>query len=226
MNSSLTKLSLCSAGYKVPCTWSVLNLSISCDCASEFSGRFLVLCALATVTHPNMNMVHVHVCVIAGIDCMLIIMSCVYGVFVVVFLNCAIWSRVCKHRRAQSRYTSLQRESSVNSAQSTNLPQNTEASKTLWEQASCWEKLGARIERALQRVFAKWGTFCAKWPFVVIVFGLLACAAMIAGIVNFSVITDPVDLWSSPQSRARQEKQYFDDNFTSVNFSVLPTIIV
>jgi Niemann-Pick C1 protein len=28
------------------------------------------------------------------------------------------------------------------------------------------------------------------------------------------VTTDPVELWSSPESRARQEKKYFDENFT------------
>ena len=27
------------------------------------------------------------------------------------------------------------------------------------------------------------------------------------------VITDPVELWSSPDSQARAEKDYFDDNF-------------
>ena len=29
----------------------------------------------------------------------------------------------------------------------------------------------------------------------------------------YQVITDPVDLWSSPTSQARKEKDYFDNNF-------------
>ncbi len=30
---------------------------------------------------------------------------------------------------------------------------------------------------------------------------------------SYTVTTDPVDLWASPNSRARQEKAYFDEKF-------------
>ena len=142
---------------------------------------------------------------------MLVIMSCVYATFCMLFLNCLLWSWCRKRQRMMLQQDTFERQSSLNSNKTMR------RSKSLLEQASCWERLGARMERGLQKVFAKWGMFCANWPLTVIVFGLLACTAMIAGIAKFSVITDPVDLWSSPQSRARQEKKYFDENFTLVS---------
>ena len=55
---------------------------------------------------------------------------------------------------------------------------------------------------------------CAKYPVVVIVLGLVVCGACTAGVAMFKVTTDPVELWSAPGSRARQQKQYFDTHFT------------
>ncbi len=49
---------------------------------------------------------------------------------------------------------------------------------------------------------------------VVIVAGVVVCAACTAGISMFQVTTDPVQLWSAPGSRARREKDYFDTHFT------------
>ena len=42
---------------------------------------------------------------------------------------------------------------------------------------------------------------------------MILCIAGSCGIYFYEVITDPVDLWSSPTSQAREEKNYFDENF-------------
>ena len=34
------------------------------------------------------------------------------------------------------------------------------------------------------------------------------------GLLLLEVTIDPVDLWASPESRSRQEKDYFDSNFS------------
>jgi len=48
----------------------------------------------------------------------------------------------------------------------------------------------------------------------VLVPGLLITAALSSGIVFLDITTDPVELWASPTSRTRVEKEYFDINFT------------
>ena len=79
---------------------------------------------------------------------------------------------------------------------------------------SCCQRWGASMERKFHRLFYWWGHFCARHSIFVILVGVVACAVMTAGVSMFKVTTDPVELWSSPDSRARQEKNYFDEHFT------------
>lgn len=69
------------------------------------------------------------------------------------------------------------------------------------------------METSLEMVFRRWGTFCAKNPVKIIVAGLVLGAVFSVGIVMFEVTTSPVKLWSAENSRARQEKNYFDSHF-------------
>lgn len=57
------------------------------------------------------------------------------------------------------------------------------------------------------------GTFCALHPVFVIITSILICSAMTAGFYNFSVLTDPVDLWSPIDSVTRINKNYYDSHF-------------
>ena len=78
---------------------------------------------------------------------------------------------------------------------------------------NCFEKIGAKIENFLQTVFTKWGTCCARHPIIVIVLGIIVAGGLSAGITMFKVTTNPVELWSAKNSRARTEKDYFDSHF-------------
>lgn len=79
--------------------------------------------------------------------------------------------------------------------------------------ASCCETLGERFENALRAVFSSWGSFCVRYPGSVILGSLLLVTASSSGLVYMRITTDPVELWSSPGSQARQEKDYFDSHF-------------
>ena len=81
---------------------------------------------------------------------------------------------------------------------------------------SCSERIGAKMEQWLETTFATWGRFCAGHPVVVLGVGLVVSCAFVAGLTMFQVTTDPVELWSAPDSRARQERKYFNDHFTWV----------
>lgn len=79
--------------------------------------------------------------------------------------------------------------------------------------ASCCETLGERFENALQIAFSSWGSFCVRFPFVVILGTVILVTAFSGGLLYMRITTDPVELWSSPSSQARQEKDYFDSHF-------------
>ena len=76
-----------------------------------------------------------------------------------------------------------------------------------------YARIGHVLENKIKTVFYRWGWFAAKYWYLVLFFALLISAALSFGMFFFSVTTDPVELWSSPTSRARQEKDYFDVHF-------------
>lgn len=54
---------------------------------------------------------------------------------------------------------------------------------------------------------------CTLYPFIVIFFGLIIVCCFICGIFYLNITTDPVELWSSKDSRCREEMNYFNENF-------------
>lgn len=75
------------------------------------------------------------------------------------------------------------------------------------------ERLGGKMEAVLHRKFTKWGIYCSTHPFTVMGCCLLVVAALACGLVRFTVTTDPVELWSAPNSVARKQKDIFDSKF-------------
>ncbi|XP_032685045.1 NPC intracellular cholesterol transporter 1 isoform X2 [Odontomachus brunneus] len=81
------------------------------------------------------------------------------------------------------------------------------------EQSTFIEKLGAGTDKLLQKFFCKWGTICASRPWAILFLGFLLIVGLGHGIKYMHVTTDPVELWASPNSRSRVEKEYFDQHF-------------
>uniref|UniRef100_A0A8U7P1A1 NPC1 like intracellular cholesterol transporter 1 n=2 Tax=Corvus moneduloides TaxID=1196302 RepID=A0A8U7P1A1_CORMO len=77
----------------------------------------------------------------------------------------------------------------------------------------CSERAGDAWHRALERAFRWWGTAVATHPVAVLVVAVLATGGLSAGLVTLRLTTDPVELWSAPGSRARQEKAFHDRHF-------------
>ena len=72
---------------------------------------------------------------------------------------------------------------------------------------------GKKFEGWISRCFARWGQFVANYWYLVIPVALMVVVACCVGLKFFKVTTDPVKLWSSPNSRARKEKDYYDNHF-------------
>uniref|UniRef100_A0A182NUF5 SSD domain-containing protein n=1 Tax=Anopheles dirus TaxID=7168 RepID=A0A182NUF5_9DIPT len=81
------------------------------------------------------------------------------------------------------------------------------------DESGYFERLGAKTETALEHFFTTWGTTCAKHPWLVLLGGLVFIVAMGMGINFLRVTTNPVELWASPHSRSRVEREYFDSTF-------------
>ncbi|CAG5118106.1 unnamed protein product, partial [Candidula unifasciata] len=75
------------------------------------------------------------------------------------------------------------------------------------------QSVGLHLEVFLERMFFCWGHLCARHPYLVVLATLLTAGALCAGLSMFQVTTDPVQLWSAHDSRARTEKDYFDSHF-------------
>ncbi|XP_055940825.1 NPC intracellular cholesterol transporter 1-like isoform X2 [Argiope bruennichi] len=72
---------------------------------------------------------------------------------------------------------------------------------------------GSRLDAWLKSVFTHWGIFCATYPVVVLLLAFAFFIFAASGLYFFTVQADPVKLWSSPNSQAREEKDYFDSHF-------------
>lgn len=70
-----------------------------------------------------------------------------------------------------------------------------------------------RVNTLCDQAFRQLGLFCAQFPGVTVGTSVLIVTLLSLGWLNFSLETDPVKLWVSPDSKAAKEKQFFDDSF-------------
>ncbi|OWF43470.1 Niemann-Pick C1 protein [Mizuhopecten yessoensis] len=158
---------------------------------------------------------------ILGIDAWYFITGCCYLVFFIVFGISVMWHNIMT-RNAFGIYTA---EEQVKSVEDDHYQINGRRKKKkmmkkadpvpLIQQGdiSCLERLGEKVESFLQRSFQRWGTFCARHPFIVLAIGVILGGGLCVGIPFLKVTTNPVELWSSPSSTVRTQKDYFDSHF-------------
>ena len=144
--------------------------------------------------------------VILNIDAMVFIMSCVFAGFVLVFGISQIWTILYCPPKSVSTLKVNGDSSEDEAAAATYVP-------PVMRPFSCCDKLSSIMENIFERAFSVWGHFCARHWVCVVIVSITVCVILSFGIFFFQVTTDPVELWSSPDSQARQEKDYFDDNF-------------
>ncbi|KAJ8020679.1 NPC intracellular cholesterol transporter 1 [Holothuria leucospilota] len=129
-------------------------------------------------------------CKIAGIDCFTFAVSWCYLAFILVFTLILVTRCVfCASKASGTMFS--EKEFDV----------------------GCGEAFGEKIGRLLRVTFQKLGYFVAVNPFLVIFACVVIVLGLSCGILMLSVTTDPVELWSPPQSKARLQKNYFDEHF-------------
>ncbi|XP_069070363.1 NPC1-like intracellular cholesterol transporter 1 [Pleurodeles waltl] len=81
------------------------------------------------------------------------------------------------------------------------------------EDITCSEKLSLSTDKFLGKMFRKWGTLVASYPKTIILLSCVFVVVLSFGMIFIELTTDPVELWSAPNSRARREKDFHDANF-------------
>uniref|UniRef100_T1L5T1 SSD domain-containing protein n=1 Tax=Tetranychus urticae TaxID=32264 RepID=T1L5T1_TETUR len=133
---------------------------------------------------------HERFCIL-GTDGMTIVMSCVFIITTTAF---TIY------------YTYYQRKTNfIKDETMVNLKSSTVSNKGI----------GSRLEKFLEHSFRQWGYIVTSRPTLTIIIG--AVSILITGFefanISSRITSDPVELWSSPESHARQDKLFFDTNF-------------
>lgn len=85
--------------------------------------------------------------------------------------------------------------------------------KEVTTRLSCSQKLSLAMHKSLTRAFSRWGAMMASYPITVILISAVVVAVLSSGIVFIQLTTNPVELWSAPDSQARQEKDFYDQHF-------------
>ncbi|KAM8865003.1 NPC1-like intracellular cholesterol transporter 1 isoform 2-T2 [Synchiropus picturatus] len=80
-------------------------------------------------------------------------------------------------------------------------------------EVTCADRNSLAAQAVLSSFFEKWGTFMATYPLTVLLASAVVVSAFAAGLMHIELTTDPVELWSAPNSRARQEKDFHDSHF-------------
>ncbi|XP_044053115.1 NPC1-like intracellular cholesterol transporter 1 [Siniperca chuatsi] len=77
----------------------------------------------------------------------------------------------------------------------------------------CAETNSMAAQAFLSLEFQRWGTIMATYPLTVLLLSAIVVVVFSAGLKSIELTTDPVELWSAPNSRARQEKDFHDTYF-------------
>nr|XP_020748933.1 Niemann-Pick C1-like protein 1 [Odocoileus virginianus texanus] len=74
-------------------------------------------------------------------------------------------------------------------------------------------RLSLSTHTLLSRWFQCWGTWVASWPLTILAVSVVVVVALAGGLAFIELTTDPVELWSAPNSLARREKAFHDKYF-------------
>ncbi|XP_015795177.1 NPC intracellular cholesterol transporter 1-like [Tetranychus urticae] len=150
---------------------------------------------------------HERFCIL-GTDGMTIVMSCVFIITT---------TAVIIYYTYYQRKTNFTKADDAGSYPMANFddPTNYETMVNVKSSKVTNKGIGSILENFLEHSFKQWGYIVTSRPTLTIIIG--AVSILITGLevanISSKITSDPVELWSSPESHARQEKLFFDTNF-------------
>ncbi|CAF3716387.1 unnamed protein product [Rotaria sp. Silwood1] len=147
-----------------------------------------------------------------------------YIIFVIVFIILNVLMCVWNVKNNRKNYSITNDKSIINKEKLNNsiehhhIPlsvHDDEESETSFddEQNGILDRFGVKIDESLHKIFTAIGRFCAYNPKYTLIPVIAILFVLCYGSRYYTVTTDPVDLWVAHNSRARQEKAYFDEKF-------------
>ena len=205
----------------IECNTTDMNYQCSCsDCNAKN------VCPPAPKPYPNNFPYHtLTVCILTigmGLSVIVFIVAMIAAVITIRSKSGYTKIDTSSSGRSRGQYGAIEDDndsptSSVGSinADDVDLPDsdNTESSPPSLSIFELWFRMGSWIEYAIKWAFYHWGRFVAKYWYIVFFFVGIIVLALSFGLFFFKITTTPVDLWTSPTSRAREEKVYFDEHF-------------
>ncbi|XDV48718.1 hypothetical protein PO909_018097 [Leuciscus waleckii] len=128
------------------------------------------------------------------------VFGCIFFLFMCyVVLECTTYYQKSRSAR-KGKSTTDQNENEINH-------------KISPKDVTCSDKASLATQDFLGSLFQTWGTIMARYPLVVLPVCLVVVIVFTVGIKDIELTTDPVQLWSAPQSRAMREKDFHDTHF-------------
>ncbi|KAE8745772.1 hypothetical protein FOCC_FOCC007488 [Frankliniella occidentalis] len=147
---------------------------------------------------------------VLGVDVYVLAMVIAYIVILIVTAVC-VRKKIVKKRSGVERGI-LDNNPSVGS--SANVSSNGTIDVSSDAETPSWrERTGFKFETSLERVFTGIGCGCARNPVLVFFIASWVLAGCLVAISKLDIITKPVDLWASPTSQTRKDKDFFDSHF-------------
>ena len=143
---------------------------------------------------------------IFGVYFLYLLMPIVYAVFVLII---AVHVIVMKRKKRQHEPLNIESEEEILAGMS-NIA---DMSPPLTANSSPPKQPKTDEESCLNSYFERWARWCAVNPAIVLILALFMIVALGCGLFWFEVTTDPVELWSAPNSESRKQKEYFDQAF-------------
>ncbi|XP_058050619.1 NPC1-like intracellular cholesterol transporter 1 [Ahaetulla prasina] len=127
---------------------------------------------------------------VGSMDGILFVSILLFSVVALSFMSLQLWQR----RSSSGKQKGHSREDTV-----TKLTASEKASQVMYE--------------FLVKAFSRWGTLVASNPIKVMIVSLALVAGLSSGMIWMELTTDPLELWASPDSQARQEKALYEKHF-------------
>lgn len=193
----------------IPCNEGLTNDTAGCSCQD---------CAASCSPAPPPPK-PVQPWTVLGIDGPWFMMFCIFAVFLIGFGSYQVWYHIVQldgfnmdnDDDDEIQEGKPDKETITKNGQSKHMQ---EVRIISFDEIGPLEKFGMKSEKFLVSKFEAWGTIAATHPLRVLIACFMVTLVLGAGLAMFQVTTDPVQLWSAPDSRARTEKDYFDQNFS------------
>ncbi|KAL0979152.1 hypothetical protein UPYG_G00181390 [Umbra pygmaea] len=145
---------------------------------------------------------------IGGVDGYLVLCGILLCVLILAFLVFVVATYVMKKQRRRHSVRGTEKGKGVD----TNGNDVTERLIHPTE-VSCTDRNSLAAQEFFGSWFQSWGTVIASHPLKVLLVSAVVVVAFATGLMYIELTTDPIQLWSAPNSRARREKDLHDKLF-------------